>query len=437
MRRRWRYPGVPELRSVAWRASVLAAGLLAGLIAVTPGTVGAATVRDVRHITEPAMTRLIVELSEPVRYDVQRVAARPSAGVPARVYVDLHGVQGGQRWLMPSRFAAGPLQRVNAAPRGPATTRLILDVPGLQEVRTFAMQDPFRLVIDVRGAPRSGPASSPASTPVFAAPMPKAREPARPAPPAPASAEPLVRAAVPAPPARGDRRFKIVIDPGHGGKDPGAFGVGGLAEKDVVLAIAKRLADRLQTDPHVDVVLTRRNDTFLSLQERTARANAEDADLFVSIHANASENPRLAGVETYYLANTDNRATLRLAEMENGWRSAAGAGDRAPEASVILSSLVQNYKIEESVELASAVQHGVVSALAAVGTPATDLGVKQGPFHVLVGAAMPCVLVEVSFLTHPVEGKRLGQVPYQDAIAAGLLRGIRRFVEETQVAGNL
>jgi N-acetylmuramoyl-L-alanine amidase len=233
------------------------------------------------------------------------------------------------------------------------------------------------------------------------------------------------------------RRLKIVIDPGHGGKDPGAFGVSGLAEKDVVLAIAKRLQGRLADDPRIDAVLTRSRDVYLTLAERTAYANAERADLFVSIHANASSNKRLSGTETYYLSNTNNRATLRLAAMENGWRSATGAATRAADASVILSALVQNDKIEESVELATAVQHGVVAELSSASTPVNDLGVKQGPFYVLVGAAMPCILVEVSFLTNAEEGRLLGRAAYQEAIAAGLLRGIRRFVEQTQVAGNL
>ena len=228
----------------------------------------------------------------------------------------------------------------------------------------------------------------------------------------------------------------MVRDPGHGGKDPGALSGGGVAEKDVVLAISLQLRERLAA-AGFDVVLTRDTDVFIPLEERTARANAEQADLFVSIHGNASPNARLSGVETYYLNNTNDRATIRLAEMENGLRAMTGRSGRDHDASLILSDLIQSYKIEESVALAEQLQKAVVGDLGTYGWTANNLGVKRGPFYVLVGAGMPCVLVEVSFLTHPDEGARLAQPGYQQAIADGLLRGIQRFVENARVAENL
>jgi len=233
------------------------------------------------------------------------------------------------------------------------------------------------------------------------------------------------------------RRLRIVLDPGHGGKDTGAIGVGGVAEKDVVLAIARRLQALLAARDDADVILTRDRDVFLRLEERTARANVEQADLFVSIHANASLNPDLSGVETYYLNNSNDHATLRLAAMENGLGSMTGQHADDRDVSLILSDLIQNYKVQESVALAEHVQQALTGALRNSGTPVNDLGVKRGPFYVLVGAGMPCVLVEVSFLTHPQEGGRLAEPAYQDAIADGLLRGIRGFVENTRMAGTL
>jgi N-acetylmuramoyl-L-alanine amidase len=310
---------------------------------------------------------------------------------------------------------------------------LILDVPGLTDFGVFPMLDPFRLVIDVRGTPR--PAAPPVvAKPAGAAPQTSAKSaaPSR----APEMAARPERAA-PTPGAAAPHRVKIVLDPGHGGKDPGALGPGGVAEKDIVLAIALRLKARLAALPDTEVVLTRDRDVFLALEERTGRANAEHADLFISIHGNASPNVALSGVETYYLNNTNDRATLRLAAMENGLRSMTGHDSRDHDASLILSDLIQNYKIQESVQLAEALQHGIVGTLAAHGTPAGDLGVKRGPFYVLVGAGMPCALAEVSFLTHPREGVRLTQPAYQDSIADGLLRGIERFVENSRAAENL
>jgi N-acetylmuramoyl-L-alanine amidase len=408
-------------------------GLCALLLAAVFGhTASAASVRDVRHITTPGMTRLIVEVSAPVHYRIEALAPRAAADVPARVYVDLFGVQLDDARRLAAQIAEGPLERVRAAPHG-AGARLILDVPGLRQWQAFPMSDPFRLVIDLHGRPRRAvrPSPPPAGRPSAAAAV------ARAAPaPLPAAAPPVAVASA-APAVTPRHHVKIVIDAGHGGKDPGAFGVGGLAEKDVTLAVAKRLQVRLRDDPEIEAVLTRQTDVFLTLRERTQRANAEGADLFVSIHANASPNPKLAGAETYYLNNTDDRATLRLAGMENGWRSTRGAAAHPYDVSLILSDLVQNYKVEESVKLAGVLQDGLVGELAAAGTPVGDLGVKQGPFYVLVGAAMPCVLVEVSFLTNPAEGALLGRASYQEAIAAGLLRGIRRFVEKTQIVENL
>jgi N-acetylmuramoyl-L-alanine amidase len=233
------------------------------------------------------------------------------------------------------------------------------------------------------------------------------------------------------------RRFKIVLDPGHGGKDPGAIGVGGVAEKDVTLAIALRLKQRLAAIPNADAVLTRGTDVFLALEERTARANAEQADLFLSIHTNASQDPSLSGVETYYLNNTNDRATIRLAQMENGLTTMTGRGNRDGDTALILSDLIQSYKVQESVVLAEDIQRALVSALEAQSKRVSDLGVKRGPFYVLVGAGMPCVLAEVSFLTNRHEGAWLVQPTYQDAVADGLLRGIQRFIDNRRVAENL
>ena len=396
-----------------------------------------AALRAVRQITAPATTRLIVELSAPVHYRLERAAPRPDLGIPARLYVDFEGARVADATVVPAAFAEGPLLRLRASQRDARTARLILDVPGLTEFGAFPMPDPFRLIIDVRGTRRA------AAHPLLAKPAettPQAQ--AKTAAPARLQGTPADRLGKGAPTPGtavpgAAHRIKIVLDPGHGGKDPGAIGPGGVAEKDVVLAIALKLEEQLAALPDTDVLLTRDRDVFIALEERTAFANAAHADLFVSIHGNASTNAALSGVETYYLNNTHDRATLRLAAMENGLRSMTGHDSRDHEASLILSDLIQNYKIQESVQLAEALQRGVVGALSAHGTPSTDLGVKRGPSYVLVGAGMPCALAEVSFLTHPREGDLLARPSYQQSIAEGLLRGIERFVENSRAAENL
>jgi len=211
-----------------------------------------------------------------------------------------------------------------------------------------------------------------------------------------------------------------------------------LLEKTVVLDVATLLAARLEQEIGATVVLTRERDVFLTLEERTARANAEGADLFVSIHANASPRAELAGVETYYLNNTDDRATVRLAAMENGLRF-IGNGRHAggDDLSYILSDLVQDGKLQDSVALSQALQGGLVNRLRDSHPEVGDLGVKQGPFYVLVGAYMPCVLVEVAFLTNPVEGKRLGSAAYREAIAAGLALGVKEYIGTIRKAHTL
>lgn len=230
-----------------------------------------------------------------------------------------------------------------------------------------------------------------------------------------------------------NRPWRIVLDPGHGGADPGAQGVDGLLEKDVVLAIAQRLKRRLEESSNAKVLLTREGDATRTLAERTAFANANSADLFISIHANADRSGELQGIETYTLNNSNDRATIRLAKMENGPAVRVGRGDL----SFILSDMVQSGKEEESNALAERLHSRVLARLRSRYTDVHNLGVKKGPFYVLVGAYMPCVLVETSFLSHPVEGKRLGTTAYQHDIAEGLFLGITDFLGDARLAKTL
>jgi N-acetylmuramoyl-L-alanine amidase len=227
-----------------------------------------------------------------------------------------------------------------------------------------------------------------------------------------------------------------VIDPGHGGKDPGAQGAFGPPEKDVTLALALLVKERLEEEGGVRVVLTRTDDRFVSLEERTATANAQGAEIFVSVHANASESPRLGGVETYTLNNTDDQATIRLAALENGL-TLAGAAPGERDLAYILSDLVQTGKEDESALLARAVQGELVRYLRGRWKNVVDLGVKKGPFYVLVGAYMPCALVEVGFLTHEFEGPRMATQRYQRDLAEGIAAGVRRFLASPPPGANL
>ena len=217
----------------------------------------------------------------------------------------------------------------------------------------------------------------------------------------------------------------IVIDPGHGGKDPGCIW-GRIKEKDITLRIAKYLAERLKKMGY-KVYLTRYTDIYLPLEKRTAIANMRKADLFISIHVNAHRNRRIKGVETYFLnMATDERAIL-VAAREN-----ATSEKNISDLQSIISDLMLNTKIHESSKLAYDIQEELVNTLRRKYRYVQDLGVKQGPFYVLVGARMPAVLVEVGFITNRLERKRLISPWYERRIALGIARGILRYIKEIQ-----
>jgi N-acetylmuramoyl-L-alanine amidase len=223
-----------------------------------------------------------------------------------------------------------------------------------------------------------------------------------------------------APAATGLRR--IVVDAGHGGKDPGAIGPSGLQEKDVTLALAKKLAKRLRETLGCEVVLTRDRDIFLPLEERTAIANKVGADLFISVHANAAPNRQAYGIETYYLNFSKNDKAAAVAARENG-TSLKEVGDLE----LILFDLMANAKINESSRLAAEIQRALVGRLAGQFDEIRDLGVRQGPFYVLLGATMPSVLVETAFISHPREERRLASNAYHDQAAEAIAEAVKNY----------
>jgi N-acetylmuramoyl-L-alanine amidase len=237
------------------------------------------------------------------------------------------------------------------------------------------------------------------------------------------------------PPAAGAAPL-VIIDPGHGGFDPGTRSDSGLLEKDLALQIALQLRRALE-DSGYRAEMTRSTDDFVTLHDRTQIANRAGADLFVSIHLNWSSNAETTGIEVYYLNNTTDRATIRLAGMENG-----GAGDYgAPEGSnlnYILADLRQNYKANESALLARMIDAQTVADLrAGLGVEVNPLGAKMGPFYVLVGAHMPAVLVECGFLSNPGEARRLNTAAYQEVLADGIAEAVVHYLKTGAVAGNL
>lgn len=218
----------------------------------------------------------------------------------------------------------------------------------------------------------------------------------------------------------------IVLDPGHGGEDFGSRGKQGLLEKDVVLAVALTLERLLIERLGVQVHLTRRRDIFIPLEQRTSFANSVKADIFLSLHVNASESSKLNGLEVYYLDNTGDQGSLKLAERENIHSPVAGVGS---DLQFILSDLIQTAKVDDSLILGQELYGSMLSSLKSNYSDIRGIGVKKAPFYVLVGAHMPCILVEMFFIDHPVDGRRLASSKFREDLSEALFLGIRKYLE--------
>jgi N-acetylmuramoyl-L-alanine amidase len=234
------------------------------------------------------------------------------------------------------------------------------------------------------------------------------------------------------PMAKGDRSLiralglkigKIVIDPGHGGFDTGTIGPNGLLEKDLVLDVSRRLGKMLEARLGAEVEYTRRDDTFIPLETRTAIANQDQADLFISVHANSSSDPDARGVETYYLNFSSSAEALEVAAREN-----AVSEKSIHELQDLVKKIALQEKIDESREFATDVESALHSGLALKNPGLRDRGVKKAPFIVLIGANMPSILAEVSFVSNPGDERRLETSEFRQRIAESLYRGIAKYV---------
>ncbi len=391
---------------------------------------------EIRAYPEPA--RLVIDVVGEPGTVLARRAPSPRAKAPAPPRAVPPPAKPAIRREAPAVAATKPIDdAANDARRAPEAPRVVA-TPAAPDSKHAAVRRAPAVTVTPAGPPSHSSREQAVAAQPTAALEPEiivaaATPAAKPKPEQIAAAHKARRAVLPPPIGAAGAPWRIVLDPGHGGHDPGAEGVDGLLEKDVVLRIAHRLKKRIESELNAIVLLTRDGDETRSLADRTAFANASRADLFVSIHANADEAGRLQGIETYTLNNSNDRATIRLANMENGPQLRLGRGDL----SFILSDMVQSSKEEESITLAQRVHARLLGRLRARYPDVRNLGVKKGPFYVLVGAYMPCVLIETSFLTHPVEGKRLAQQEYQSDIAEGLFLGMRDFLADARLAKTL
>jgi N-acetylmuramoyl-L-alanine amidase len=375
---------------------------------------GMGEVRAVRHWSYPGFSRVWIELSRPAVPRVNYLAADPKAGRPERLYLDLDGVWIGREHTEPIRVGDGLLEGVRLGQNTPSTTRVVIDLQRYQRHRLLSLQGPDRVVIDVFGpgaAPPEGGSRESAAAPETTRAL---REPSPPQE-APSPAKPLPFEFRPV--------RTVVLDPGHGGRDPGAIGVGGLEEKDVTLRLALELRKRLR-ERGFRVVMTRDEDRTLDLEERTAIAEGAGGDVFVSLHCNAAPRPSLHGIETYSLNESDEQHSVQVAARENGI---------AQEEVDVLQRTVAQLRVSEasgpSWILAELVHHQLVQGLRERYDAVNDLGVKKGPFYVLFLSSMPSILVESGFLTHRDEAKRLHSRAYVTRLAESMAEGLALYRE--------
>jgi N-acetylmuramoyl-L-alanine amidase len=444
---------------------------------------GLRQVTAVRHWVGPNYLRIVIGVDSEVKFESVRLSN------PDRIVLDLQNAHlspdlGGKTFPVESGF----LRQIRVAQFSPEVARVVLDVEEIEAYSIFSLPNPFRLVIDVQGAARTQIArtikpappvnsesrkpekvTSPATTnpapgaPVETAtkapppasakgesepstppgfeeesssitPLPPGKHGKKPKEETAATAAEVTPAIQPAVPTESGSRTltralglkigRIVIDPGHGGHDTGTIGPTGLEEKEVVLDVGLKLKKLLEENTGCEVVMTRSDDTFIPLEERTAIANEKAADLFISIHANASRDKSARGIETYYLNFTSSPDALEVAAREN-----ASSQEAVHQLQDLIKKIALTEKIEESQDFAQQVQREVFSRVSKASGAQRDRGIKKAPFVVLIGANMPSVLAEISFLTNPRDEHLLKRSEYREKIAYALYEGILGYLK--------
>jgi N-acetylmuramoyl-L-alanine amidase len=400
--------------------SLLLAVALVVSLAGAPQDDPRAEIVNLRKYTHPNFTRVVLDIGKLREYTFGELRD------PGRIYIDvlqakLNPILQGQSYPVKAEYVS----QIRISQKTTSTVRLVVDVEfsRIQSYRVYHLFDPFRLVVDIypHGGQGQVPAPSQTPTPAGKPPQPGDR------------IQPAVKRQVDP----NDPNFNgtslarqlglgvrtIVIDPGHGGPRPGTIGKSGLQEKEVNLGVALALRKLLREKAGLDAILTRESDVDVTLEDRTVIANQKRADLFVSIHSNAHRDRKRGGVETFFLNVSPDPSVVELAAAEN-----ATSTKNIGEMKSILQKIVQNSKVQESRELAEMIQRNLVKALSQDLPSIKNLGVKGGPFWVLIGGEMPSVLVEVSHLSNAREEAKLRTKKYQELAAQGIYDGIVEYI---------
>lgn len=360
------------------------------------------TVEELRFWSNPNYTRIVIDADRETTFTNRLLNKDPSINKPQRLLVDLNHSRLGKDLSKFVPINDELLKNARAGQYKPDTVRVVIDIKSFKNYKIFSLKNPFRIVIDVWGDESNG---------IYAS---KNR-----------GSSKIPHSAIAKQLALGVSR--IVIDPGHGGKDYGAPGyLKGVHERDIVLKLANKLSQKIERELKCETILTRTSNKFLTLEERTAFANIKKADLFISLHTNASRNRKAYGIETYFLNLATDDESIMLAAKEN-----ATSTKNISDLQDILSDLMQNAKINESSRLATHVQESMHSNLRKKYSRIRNKGVKQAPFYVLLGAQMPAILIETGFISNAGECKRLISPSYQDKVCDAIVDGIKQYIQET------
>lgn len=418
------------------------------------------TIQPVKFWSSPDYVRVVVMADNPVTYNDTLVRKHPIEA--DNLYIDFKGTYISPELRRKIAVEEGLLKHLRVEQVRTDSVRVNLDVTAIDSYKIFSLPNPFRIIIDVYGKKnakaaaatlqldksdkektKASPSSSQEKQATAKIPLQTEQTEKPPSPPISLKNTRSKKVVQRRPPLPSEEKVddekhgklslaqqlglgvrKIVIDPGHGGKDPGAM-ANEMFEKDIVLEIAQKLRPKLQHLLNCEVILTRNDDTFLTLEERTAIANTEQADLFISLHLNAHQSADSKGLETYFLNLSTNAEAMRVAAMEN-----ATSTHQISDLEGILSDILKNSKIDESSRLAELVHSTMLTGLSGKKFgEIKNLGVKQAPFYVLIGAQMPSILIEIAFISNKEEADNLKNAHYLDSVASEIANGVSAYVK--------
>jgi len=384
-------------------------------------------VSRVAHTSSNKSEKIIISLKREVSYRARFLNNNPKQNLPYRLFVDLINTALDPKLKNTAVPGDSNISRIRTAQRNNTTARIVLDIKNKiyrEDYEITQSNNPPAITIEFfnkkleRNVKKSTAKTSGGVT--------SAKE------PPPGEAIPLPEKYTKKTSGKDPNLCIVVIDPGHGGKDPGAIGYRGIKEKDVCLPLGLALEKLINSKKGYKAILTRKSDNFLSLDERGAIANKVNADIFISIHANSHENTRLTGIETYYLSFASDEDARKVAAREN-FTTATEISDLE----MIFFDLLQNNKINQSSILAGYIHNAMVENISnKYNKKIRNLGIKHAPMRVLINAEMPCILIEAAFISNPKESKQLKSKSYQSTLAASIFNGIENFKSSSKTALN-